>query len=107
MRTVTNTYTANYFTQVDAATFAGGAIGPDQSIQITVSSGSAIIYGTVALNQGPAAEVIQAPGTVTRLWLGVLPGGDPAQRNLSGTMHQETHLRFYVPVKKADNQRAP
>jgi hypothetical protein len=73
----------------------------------SAAGASAIIYGTVALNQGPAADVIQAPGTVTRLWLGVLPGGDAAQRNLSGTMHQETHLRFYVPVKKADNQRAP
>jgi hypothetical protein len=76
-------------------------LGPD------APGASAIIYGTVALQQGLAKDVIPAPGTITRLWLGVLPGGDPDKRNLSGTMHQETHLRFYVPVKKDVNQRAP
>lgn len=60
VRTVTNTYTANYFTQVDAATFAGGAIAADQSIQITVSSGSAIVYGSTTDNttNDPAVQFV-------------------------------------------------
>ena len=46
VRTATRTYTANYFVQTDAATFTGGAISGDESIQITISSGSAIVYGS-------------------------------------------------------------
>ena len=50
VRTVSRTYTANYFVQTDAATFAGGPISGDQTIQISVSSGSAIIYGSTTDN---------------------------------------------------------
>lgn len=46
VRTVTRTYTANYFAQTTAETFTGGPVGADDSIQISVSSGSAIVYGT-------------------------------------------------------------
>ncbi len=46
VRTVSRTYTANYFVQTDAATFVGGPISGDQTVQITVSSGSAIVYGS-------------------------------------------------------------
>lgn len=45
VRTATRTYTANYFVQTDAASFTGGPISGDESIQITISSGSAIVYG--------------------------------------------------------------
>lgn len=50
IRTVTRTYTANYFIQTDAATFAGGPIAGDQTIQISISSGSAIVYGSTTDN---------------------------------------------------------
>jgi hypothetical protein len=44
------TYPPNYLQQVDAATFLGAPLGPDQSIEISVSVGSAIIYGATADN---------------------------------------------------------
>lgn len=50
VRNVTRTYTANYFIQTDAATFLGGPIAGDESIQISVSSGSAIVYGSTTDN---------------------------------------------------------
>lgn len=50
IRTVTRTYTANYFIQTDAATFVGGPIAGDESIQISISSGSAIVYGSTTDN---------------------------------------------------------
>ena len=50
VRTATRTYTANYFTQMDAAAFVGGPIDGDQTIQISISSGSAIVYGTTTDN---------------------------------------------------------
>lgn len=50
VRTVTRTYTANYFVQTDAATFVGGPIAGDETIQISVSSGSAIVYGSTTDN---------------------------------------------------------
>lgn len=46
VRTLSHTYTANYYIQTDAATFAGGPVAGDQTIQITVTSGSIIVYGT-------------------------------------------------------------
>jgi len=50
IRTVTRTYTANYFIQTDAATFVGGPIAGDQTIQISISAGSAIVYGSTTDN---------------------------------------------------------
>lgn len=50
VRTVTKTYTANYFEQVDVATFVGGAIAGNESIQISVSSGNAVVYGATTDN---------------------------------------------------------
>ena len=50
VRTVTHTYTANYFAQTDAASFVGGPIAGDETIQITISSGSAIVYGSTTDN---------------------------------------------------------
>lgn len=50
VRTVTRSYTANYFAQTDAATFVGGPIAGDESIQISISSGSAIVYGSTTDN---------------------------------------------------------
>ena len=61
IRTVTHTFTANYFVQMDAATFTGGPIVGDQSIQISVSSGSAIIYGSTTDNitNDPAIQFVR------------------------------------------------
>ena len=50
VRSLSRTYTANYFVQTDAATFAGGPISGDQTIQISGSSGSAIVYGSTTDN---------------------------------------------------------
>ena len=60
VRTVTRTYTANYFIQTDAASFVGGPIAGDESIQISVSSGSAIVYGSTTDNttNDPAIQFV-------------------------------------------------
>lgn len=50
IRTVTRTYTANYFIQTDAASFVGGPVAGDETIQISVSSGSVIVYGSTTDN---------------------------------------------------------
>jgi len=51
LKTVTKTYLPNWFEQVDSTSFFGGtAIGPNQSISITVSVGSAIVYGATTDN---------------------------------------------------------
>lgn len=47
LKTVTKTYLPNWFEQAGSDTFfTGTAIGPNQSISINVSSGSAIVYGS-------------------------------------------------------------
>lgn len=52
LKTVTKTYLPNWFEQVDAngassnSFFGVTAVGPNQSISINVSSGSAIVYGS-------------------------------------------------------------
>jgi hypothetical protein len=50
VRTASHTYTATFFVQTDAASFLGGPIGANDTIQISVSSGSAIIYGSTTDN---------------------------------------------------------
>src|SRR5216684_1901784 len=47
LKTVTKSYLPNWFEQVGSDTFFNGtAVGPNQSISINVSSGSAIVYGS-------------------------------------------------------------
>ncbi len=51
LKTVTKAYLPNWFEQVDSTSFFGGTvIGPNQSISITVGSGSAIVYGATTDN---------------------------------------------------------
>lgn len=51
IRSVTKSYLPNWFEQVDSTSFfAGFAIGGNQSIAITISSGSAIVYGSTTDN---------------------------------------------------------
>jgi hypothetical protein len=51
LKTVTKTYLPNWFEQVDSTSFfAGTAVGANQSIKITVSVGSAIVYGSTTDN---------------------------------------------------------
>ncbi|MEA2337583.1 MAG: hypothetical protein QOE82_1590 [Thermoanaerobaculia bacterium] len=51
LKTVNKTYLPNWFEQVDSTTFfAGTVIGPNQSISITVGSGSAMVYGSTTDN---------------------------------------------------------
>lgn len=59
--TVTKTYTANYFTQVSAESFLGTPIAGDQTIEISVSSGSAVVYGSTTDNttNDPAIQFVR------------------------------------------------
>jgi hypothetical protein len=51
LASVSKQYTANYFEQVDATGFFGGVpVGASQIIKISVSDGSAIIYGSTTDN---------------------------------------------------------
>jgi hypothetical protein len=51
LKTVTKTYLPNFFEQVDSTSFfAGTALGPNQSISITVGGGSAVVYGSTTDN---------------------------------------------------------
>lgn len=51
LASTTKTYTANYFEQVDATGFFGGVpVGASNIIKISVSDGSAIIYGATTDN---------------------------------------------------------
>jgi len=51
IHTVSKSYQPNWFEQVDSTSFLGGTvIGPNQSILITVSGGSAIVYGATTDN---------------------------------------------------------
>lgn len=66
LRTLTRTYLPNWFEQVDASTFLGGtAIAGNQSIAITVTSGSAVVYGSTTDNttNDPAIQYASAPRT--------------------------------------------
>ena len=60
VRTVTHTYTANYFIQTDVASFVGGPIAGDESIQVSITSGSAIVYGSTTDNttNDPAIQFV-------------------------------------------------
>jgi hypothetical protein len=58
---VTKSYQPNFFEQVTASQFFGGAtIGGNQSITISVGTGSAIIYGSTTDNttNDPAIQVM-------------------------------------------------
>jgi hypothetical protein len=50
VRTSRKTYFANWFEQVDAASFLGGVIAGNETIEITVVLGSAIVYGATTDN---------------------------------------------------------
>ena len=52
IRTMTKTYLPNWFEQVDSTTFLGGMpIRSNESISITVGSGSAVVYGSTTDNK--------------------------------------------------------
>jgi hypothetical protein len=50
LRTSSVSYPPTYLQQVDATSFLGAPLGNDQSIELSVSTGSAIIYGATADN---------------------------------------------------------
>jgi hypothetical protein len=63
--TVSKRYPANYFEQVDAASFFNGvAVGASKTIKITVNDGSAIVYGSITDNvtNDPSVEYAIVPG---------------------------------------------
>lgn len=63
IRTSSRSLPPNYFAQMSAADFAGGAVGANQTIVISVDAGSAAIYGsTVAANgQGSLHMATRVP----------------------------------------------
>jgi hypothetical protein len=59
IRTASRTLPPNYLVQMSAADLAGGAVGPNQAIVISVDSGSAAIYGSTvsATGQGSLLQM--------------------------------------------------
>ncbi|HVE65667.1 MAG TPA: BACON domain-containing protein, partial [Thermoanaerobaculia bacterium] len=62
LRSIPRVYPPNYFEQVAGAAFAGGPIGPNDTVAVTVGVGSAILYGASTDNktQDPAMQVARA-----------------------------------------------
>ncbi|HTD52158.1 MAG TPA: hypothetical protein VK780_03955, partial [Thermoanaerobaculia bacterium] len=60
-RTSNASYAPNYFHQTDAASFAGLAVNANDTITVTVNSGSLMLYGVTADNRtnDPAIEDAQ------------------------------------------------
>jgi hypothetical protein len=58
VRAVTKTYQPTFYEQQSAETFLGGPLGANDSIQVSVSSGSAIVYGATVDNttNDPSAQ---------------------------------------------------
>lgn len=52
VRSTTRTFPPNFFTQMPAAEFAGGAVGAGHVIVVSIDSGSAALYGSSASNIG-------------------------------------------------------
>jgi hypothetical protein len=50
VRTITKTYNPTFYEQQPASTLLGGPINADDSIEVSVSSGSAIVYGATVDN---------------------------------------------------------
>jgi hypothetical protein len=65
VRSVTRTFAPSSLSQMSAADFVGGSVGPNQSIVISVDAGSAVAYGSTVSNTGQgstfqiAARVVQ------------------------------------------------
>jgi hypothetical protein len=62
IRTIAKVYAPNYFEQQAGSVFLGAAPGPSESVTITVTAGSAIVYGAATDNktQDPAIQVARA-----------------------------------------------
>jgi len=62
IRTFTKVYAPNYFEQQAGSVFLGTAPGPSESVAITVTAGSAIVYGAATDNktQDPAIQIARA-----------------------------------------------
>jgi hypothetical protein len=72
----------------------------DQSWRIGAEDrDGAVLYGQLPMVSGAAEDVVKRNTTATRLWLGALPGSGQQRPPMQGTLRQETHLRFFVPVK--------
>lgn len=65
VRSVNRTFAPSSLSQMSAADFVGGSVGPNQSIVISVDAGSAVAYGSTVSNAGQgstfqiAARVVQ------------------------------------------------
>jgi hypothetical protein len=80
-RTLTQSYGANTFTQVDASAVTGGALNANDSVAFTINSGSALIYGSTTDNttqdpsyQGTKRVPILSSSTAVIPVVGSLPG---------------------------------
>jgi hypothetical protein len=61
VRTASKTYPPTYFEQQPAANVLGGPVGPNDSIEVSVSGGSAIVYGATVDNttNDPSAQFVR------------------------------------------------
>lgn len=78
----------------------GGLRELDQSWRLRPEDAGeqAVLVGRVDLASDDAEDISGKPSTVTKLWLGALPGSNAARPKLLGTMRQETYVRVYLPV---------
>lgn len=52
IRTNRRSFPPNYLAQLSSSGLVGGDLGPNQSIVISIDSGSAVVYGSTISNNG-------------------------------------------------------
>src|SRR5438270_6487488 len=61
VRTVSRTFAPSSLSQMSASDFAGGSVGPNQSIVVSLDAGSAVVYGSTVSNTGQGSTFQIAP----------------------------------------------
>jgi hypothetical protein len=76
VRSVTKEYDPTFYEQQPAQTLLGGPIGPNDSIEVSVSSGSAIIYGATIDNttNDPSVQFARVVFAIASLFTGASIG---------------------------------
>lgn len=62
----------------------------------------AIVVARTPMLSDVAEEVTKHPASPSRLWLGELPAADRERPPLEGFLTQETYLRVFIPVQRAE-----
>lgn len=75
----------------------------DQSWRIRESSiDQAVLVLRLPTTGGSAEAQSQDAASPSRLWLSELPGTGAERRSISGTLRQETYVRFFIPIPRAE-----